>query len=297
EQAHHISEPVQQNRDGMMDMLNDLATGFEFDPEKDNQPPEVQEFYRLLEAGDEKLQDHTEKTVLHMVSKLMAIKSDHNISNSCFNDITKLISKVIPSDHKLPKNLYFAKKMMSSLGIKYEKIDVCPGNCMLFWREDDKLSTCMHFGKSRYIQLANEVGENMDTRRGSQSEDVMVHLADGDAWKALDEFDPEFASDPRSVRLGLATDGFTSFNTSASPYSCWPVFIMPYNLPPEMVLKEEFIFLALVIPGPERPGKNLNVSGSHPANVTPNAEVDPNEYLRNSGGGSGSGHNSNNPQS
>ncbi|WVZ97396.1 hypothetical protein U9M48_042937 [Paspalum notatum var. saurae] len=39
------------------------------------------------------------------------------------------------------------------------------------------------------------------------------------------------------------------------------------------------------------------VSGSHPSNVTPDAEVDPNEYLRHSAGGSESGHNSNNPQS
>ena len=41
EQARRrIAEPAQQNRDGMMmDMLNDLAMGFEFDPEEDNQPP------------------------------------------------------------------------------------------------------------------------------------------------------------------------------------------------------------------------------------------------------------------
>ncbi|WVZ74996.1 hypothetical protein U9M48_023104 [Paspalum notatum var. saurae] len=239
----------------MMDMLNDLAMGFEFDPEENNQPPpEVQEFYRLLEAGDEKLREHTKNTVLDTVSRLMAIKSKHNISNSCFNDITELVSEVIPSDHKLPKNLYFAKKMMAGLGMKYEKIDVCPSNCMLFWRENDKLGTCRHCGKSRYIQVKNEAGENVDTtvpakqlrymhiiprlkrlflsmkiaksmrwheerRRGSQSEDVMVHPADGDAWKALDEFDPEFARDPRSVQLGLAVDGFTPFSTSSSPYS------------------------------------------------------------------------------
>ncbi|WVZ85017.1 hypothetical protein U9M48_031981 [Paspalum notatum var. saurae] len=154
EQARcRISEPAQQNRDGMMmDMLNDIAIGFEFDPKEDNQPPpEVQEFYRLLETGDEKLHDHTEKTVLDTVSRLMAIKSKHNISNSCFNDITELVSEVIPSDHKLPKNLYFAKKMMADLGMKYEKIGVCPNNSMLFWREDDKLGTCRHCGKSRYI--------------------------------------------------------------------------------------------------------------------------------------------------
>ncbi|WVZ84942.1 hypothetical protein U9M48_031909 [Paspalum notatum var. saurae] len=109
------------------------------------------------------------------------------------------------------------------------------------------------------MKIAKSMRWHKERRRGSHSEDVMVHPADGDAWKALDEFDPEFARDPRSVRLGLATDGFTPFSTSASPYSCWPVFIMPYNLPPEMVLKDEFIFLALVIPGPKHPEKNLNV--------------------------------------
>jgi hypothetical protein len=89
--------------------------------------------------------------------------------------------------------------------------------------------------------------------------DILVHLLDSDAWKVFDEFDPEFANDPRSVRLGLLTDGFTHFNSSASPYSCWPIFIVPYNLPPELVNKEEFMFLALVIPGPEHPGPKLNM--------------------------------------
>jgi hypothetical protein len=75
----------------------------------------------------------------------------------------------------------------------------------------------------------------------------------------LDRFDPEFARDPRNVRLGLSTDGFTPYSTSATSYSCWPVFIMPYNLPPDKCLKEGFIFLALVIPGPKHPGKNINL--------------------------------------
>ncbi|WVZ95184.1 hypothetical protein U9M48_040981 [Paspalum notatum var. saurae] len=211
----------------------------------------------------------------------MAIKSKHNISNSCFNDITELVSEVIPSDHKLPKNLYFAKKMMAGLGMKYKKIDVCPSNCMLFWRENGKLSTCRHCGKSS----KNEAGKNVDTMVPAKQLRYMpiiprlkrlflsMKIAKSmrwhkerrrgcqncDAWKALDEFDPKFARDTRSVRLGLAPDGFTPFSTSASPYSCWPVFIMSYNLPPEMVLKDEFIFLALIIPGPKHPRKNLNV--------------------------------------
>ncbi|KAJ1255161.1 hypothetical protein BS78_K282800 [Paspalum vaginatum] len=40
----------------------------------------------------------------------------------------------------------------------------------------------------------------------------------------------------------------------------------------------------------------LEVLGSRPGNGTPETEVDPNEYLRNSDRGFGIGHNSNNPQ-
>jgi hypothetical protein len=29
--------------------------------------------------------------------------------------------------------------------------------------------------------------------------DLIVHPSDGDAWKALNTFDPDFAADPRNV--------------------------------------------------------------------------------------------------
>ncbi|CAL9004873.1 unnamed protein product [Prunus brigantina] len=41
--------------------------------------------------------------------------------------------------------------------------------------------------------------------------DVMRHPADGEAWKEFDRTFPEFAADPRNVRLGLATDGFNPY--------------------------------------------------------------------------------------
>jgi hypothetical protein len=87
----------------------------------------------------------------------------------------------------------------------------------------------------------------------------MVHPSDGDAWKALDNFDPEFASDARNVRIGLATDDFTPFNMTVVSYSCWHVIAITYNLPPALCMKYEFMFLCLVIPGPEHPGVRLNV--------------------------------------
>jgi hypothetical protein len=57
-------------------------------------------------------------------------------------------------------------------------------------------------------------------KRGSEGSDIMSHPTDGEAWQALDHFDPEFARDPRSVHLGLLTDGFHPHSTDSSPYSC-----------------------------------------------------------------------------
>jgi hypothetical protein len=87
----------------------------------------------------------------------------------------------------------------------------------------------------------------------------MAHPADKDAWKALDSFDSSFAEDVRNVRFGLATDGFSHFNLTAPSYSCWPVFVVPYNLPPVLCMKYEFIFLCLVIPGPDHPVTKIDV--------------------------------------
>jgi hypothetical protein len=87
----------------------------------------------------------------------------------------------------------------------------------------------------------------------------MSHPTDSEAWQALDHFDPEFARDLRSVRLGLSIDSFQPHSIDSHPYSCWSVFVMPYNLPPDKCLKEEYIFLALVIPGPKEPKKKMNI--------------------------------------
>jgi hypothetical protein len=45
-------------------------------------------------------------------------------------------------------------------------------------------------------------------KHDSEDLDIMPHPVDSETWEALDRFDPEYAKDPRSVRLGLSTDGF-----------------------------------------------------------------------------------------
>jgi len=70
---------------------------------------------------------------------------------------------------------------------------------------------------------------------------------------------PHFSAESRNVRHGLCTDGFNQFGSFAAPYSCWPVILTVYNLPPRMCMRPEFMFLFTVIPGPSIPGRNIDV--------------------------------------
>jgi hypothetical protein len=92
-----------------------------------------------------------------------------------------------------------------------------------------------------------------------ENKEVMVHPSDSDGWKALDNFDPMFFRDARNARIGLVTNGFTPFRDNVALYSYWLMFDVPYNLPPSLCMMYEFMFLCLVVPGPNHPGPKINV--------------------------------------
>jgi hypothetical protein len=124
--------------DRMDDMVDDIRNEY---PELRNNealPEDVKEFYKLLKASEAKVHKGTDVSVLQAVTRLMAMKSNYNFSNNCYNDIVKLIIDLIPSNHNMPKDLYHCKKIMAGLGINYQKIDACEDNCMLFWKEHEK---------------------------------------------------------------------------------------------------------------------------------------------------------------
>jgi hypothetical protein len=108
-------------------------------------------------------------------------------------------------------------------------------------------------------EMAQQMRWHKEGIRDSEDTNIMSHPVDAEAWHTLYRFDLEFARDPRSVRLSLSTVGFRPYNSDSIAYSYWPVFVMPYNLPPNKCLKERFIFLALVIPGPKESKKQMNI--------------------------------------
>jgi hypothetical protein len=114
-----------EDEDRIDDMIADIRR--EYDPCFGEWLPcsEVQNFYRLLDVSNEKVHDGTDVTVLQVVTCLIALKSKYNFSNQCYNDIIKLIIDLIPSKHNMPNDLYQSKKILASLSINYEEIDVC----------------------------------------------------------------------------------------------------------------------------------------------------------------------------
>ncbi|GKF36333.1 retrotransposon gag domain, retroviral aspartyl protease [Tanacetum coccineum] len=87
----------------------------------------------------------------------------------------------------------------------------------------------------------------------------MQHPVDGRAWKNFDTQYPDFAAEPRNVRLGLAGDGFNPFDNLSQSYNMWPIILTTYNLPPWLCMKVSSLMLSLLIPGPKSPGKDIDV--------------------------------------
>ena len=87
---------------------------------------------------------------------------------------------------------------------------------------------------------------------------VIRHPANSMAWKDFDKVHPNFASKPRNVRLGLASDGFQPFSNSRTLYSIWPVVLIPYNVEPWVCMKPSNFLLSMLIPGPDGPGDAID---------------------------------------
>lgn len=96
-------------------------------------------------------------------------------------------------------------------------------------------------------------------QEGRSKDGKLGHPADSVAWKTFDSLHPNFASDPRNVRLGLASDGFNPYKTISSRYSIWPVVLMTYNLAPWDCMKQPYLMLSLLIPGPSSPKRNIDI--------------------------------------
>ena len=70
---------------------------------------------------------------------------------------------------------------------------------------------------------------------------------------------PDFSSENRNVRLGLASDGFNAYRSLKSTHSTWLIVLVNYNLPPWLCMKQENLILSTLISGPDSPKNSIDV--------------------------------------
>ena len=286
------------DRAGTTELLHSLIRGTirgEIDEEQPNEM--AKKFFKLLqEAKKELFPGCTEATQVSFIVKMFQMKCMFGCSNACMEYVLGLFLLILPKGHCLPDSMEKIKKVVRDLGLNYEKIDACYNDCVLFrGKEYEGLDNCPKCGETRWKQSkeVQDVGSScgskkrvprkilryfpliprlqriyMSETRASymrwHKEELVVdgkmrHPADSKAWKHVDATYEWFAEDPRNVRLGLASDGFNPFGMLNVSYSCWPVILIPYNLPPWLCLKQSYWMLSMMIPGARSPGVSIDV--------------------------------------
>lgn len=251
--------------------------------------PQAKRVYDMLEAAQQELWSGSRQSQLSVVAQLLSIKADHHFSEACYDRIAALIEACLPEDNNMVSDFYETKRLIAGLGLPVETIDCCWNNCMIYWGEDAELECCKHCGYRRYkerrrgvrrkanislkkmfyfpitprlqrLYASNATAKHMRWHAEHHTEDgVTRHPSDSEAWKHFDSVHWDFAAETRNIRLALCTDGFQPFGQSGQQYSSWPVILTVYNLPPNMCMKDEYMFLTVIIPGPQNPKQRLDI--------------------------------------
>ncbi|XP_020270916.1 uncharacterized protein LOC109846101 [Asparagus officinalis] len=290
EEVDDVADDAQDNMDELLhDLFRDVAEESPVNQEdglsddEERLTKEAKKFYKLVDEGKQQLFPGCKTfSKLSFIIRLYLHKCIHGLSNEAFDDYLAIWREAIP-EINLPKSYYEAKKIVKDLGLDYKKIHACPNDCMLYRGEDGEKVACSKCGESRWkankqdvpakvlryfplkprvqrLFMCSQTAESMSWHAKERLQDGNLrHPADGKAWKDFDSNHPDFALDPRNVRLGLASDGFNPFRTMSISHSTWPVILINYNLPPWMSLKPEYFMFSLLIPGPQSPGNNIDV--------------------------------------
>lgn len=234
--------------------------------ENSNEHPDVAKFKNLIHDVDKELCSGCKKfNRLSFLLHLYNIKCRFGWSNKSFDVFLKLLKDAFPEGETLPNSLTESQKIIEGLGLTYEKIDACPNDCMLFWKEHAQAQECHICHASRWkhdgsfnnedasstlrrkkklipqkvlryfplkprlqrLYMSSKTATDMTWHhKERKNEDgVLKHPADSECWKSFDNQFPAFGAEPRNVRLGLATDGFNPFGRLDSRHRIGLLFL------------------------------------------------------------------------
>jgi hypothetical protein len=276
---------------GVVDMLDDYHEAHVAEELVEEEPEgSAKAFYDMFASAQKPLHGHTKVSQLDAIGRVMALKSRYSLSRDTFDGIVTVIGSLLPEGHILPKSMYESQKLLRALKMLYDKIHACPNGCVLFRKEYAEEKYCPKCKSSRFLEVDSGDGNKRQLdipvtilrhlpaipriqrlymteesakqmtwhKKGKRyNPHKMVHASDGEAWTYFDSIHRDKASEARNVRIALATDGFNPYGAMAATYTCWPMFLIPLNLPPGIAFQRQNVLLSLIIPG--HPGKNMGV--------------------------------------
>ncbi|CAN6691810.1 unnamed protein product [Malus baccata var. baccata] len=194
----------------------------------------------------------TKYTKLSATVVLYKIKASNGATDKLFDELLQALKDMFPED--------------------FEQLETCPKCGSSRWQVGKRnnhiykgvsakvLSYFPIIPRFKRMFKDDDMAKDLTWHHTNKSQDgKMRHPVDSPAWESIDTRYPDFASDPRNLRLGLATDGFNPFRQLSSRYSCWPVILVTYNLPPWLAMSKENLMLTLIIPGKKQPGNDIDV--------------------------------------
>ncbi|KAL0561629.1 hypothetical protein IC582_002069 [Cucumis melo] len=92
----------------------------------------------------------TNFTKISTLIKLYNLKAKFGWSDKSFTELLQLISDILPTPNECPTSTYEAKKILCTLGMKYEKVHACRNVCCVFRKELSDANVCPSCGMSRW---------------------------------------------------------------------------------------------------------------------------------------------------
>ncbi|WVZ02173.1 hypothetical protein V8G54_022979 [Vigna mungo] len=237
----------------------------------------------------------TNFTRLSATLKLFSLKARNGWTDKSFTELLELLEllkNMLLENNTLPIRNYEAKNVLCPMGLEYQKIHVCPNDCVLYIKEFASIKYCPTCGLSRFKKKSDKntdeegndgapskvmwylpiiprfkrmfsVKEDAKNIKwhvlGRNCDNLLRHPADSPQWKKIDETFLEFGADPINLRLALAIDGMNPYRNLSSKYSSWPIMLMIYNLSPLLCMKRKYVMLSMMIYGPKQPGNDIDV--------------------------------------
>ncbi|KAL0444184.1 UNVERIFIED_CONTAM: hypothetical protein Slati_2141100, partial [Sesamum latifolium] len=228
--ATHWCDVEQMNWDQRM--VHDAAGPHFFSAHPNSEPVGA---YSSFPTDDQPLYNGCDESQLSAVARLVNIKAENNMSERCYDqdDIGLECCKFCGDPRYKPtKDQNPQCKKSPYVVLRY--LPLIP--------------------QLQRLYASPMTAKHMTWHACHQTEEgSMCDPSDAEAWRHFDKSYPDFAVEPRNVRLALCNDGFAPHGQYGRTYSCWPIILTPYNFPPGMCMKLEYMFLTMVIPDPSNP--------------------------------------------